>query len=139
MVSKIWEDRDFDYGYLLDILEFKLQRMELFFNGTEIHCVEAYECADQIRAVLDLLKRRKDCDYYDEAGYARLDEKWGKFTAIPTEKGSILSRTNVHTDEDKDEERADTKEILDEACLLEEQDWNEIFHLLRKNLRNWWD
>jgi uncharacterized UPF0160 family protein len=59
----IWEDRDFDYGYLLDILEFKLKSMEQFFNSNDTWTKNSKKCAKQIMIVKNLIHRIKREDY----------------------------------------------------------------------------
>lgn len=68
----IWKDRDFDYGYLLDILQFKLKAMEEFFNSNDTWTKDAKKCAKQIMIVKNLVQRINHNDYIDSDTYQRM-------------------------------------------------------------------
>jgi len=53
----IWKDRDFDHGYLYDILYFKLGEMQKFFESDNTWSADAKEYAKQIKECRRLLKR----------------------------------------------------------------------------------
>jgi len=62
----IWKDRDFDHGYLYDILYFKLGEMQKFFESGNTYAVEAGKCAEQIKECKGLLKRIMNESVMDE-------------------------------------------------------------------------
>ena len=53
----IWKDQDFDYGYLYDILYFKLGEMQKFFESGDTYSANADQYAEQIKECRRLLKR----------------------------------------------------------------------------------
>jgi len=53
----IWKDRDFDHGYLYDILYFKLGEMQKFFESDNTWSADANEYAKQIKGCKELLYR----------------------------------------------------------------------------------
>lgn len=55
----IWTDRDFDYGYLLDIMDKKLKYMEKFFRSGKTWSEGSEKRANQITA---LRKRIEDIE-----------------------------------------------------------------------------
>jgi len=75
----IWEDRDFDFGYLYDAIYFKLENMQKFFDSDNTCSVDAKEYAKQIKECKDLLKRIIDetvwTENWDNKGFTKtLDE-----------------------------------------------------------------
>jgi hypothetical protein len=61
-LPKIWLDADFDYSYLLELMEYKLSRMAISqANGYHAH-KERY--AKQMRICAALCKRLSNEDYY---------------------------------------------------------------------------
>ena len=46
---------DYDYGYLLDMMYYKLERMNVFFNSKYTHLVNAKKVAKQIEVAMRLL------------------------------------------------------------------------------------
>lgn len=59
----IWKDRGFDYGYLLEIVIFKLQNMENFFKSKDAMCEGAVKRSKQIRRARKALKVFLDEDF----------------------------------------------------------------------------
>ena len=60
----IWNDRDFDYSYLLKIVRFKLKRMlPAIENG---HYVGCEKDAKRMRVAIELLDRQLDGAWYYE-------------------------------------------------------------------------
>jgi hypothetical protein len=53
----IWKDRDFDQGYLYDMLYFKLNNMQKFFESGNTYSADAEEYGKQIKECRDLLYR----------------------------------------------------------------------------------
>lgn len=64
----IFQDRDYDYEYLLTLMEFKLDRMHKFFDNSNISTEDA-TTAQQIKDTLDAFDKYKECEYqYDFDG-----------------------------------------------------------------------
>ena len=53
----IWKDRNFDQGYLYDLIYFKLGEMQKFFESDYTYSMDAKEYAKQIKECKELLKR----------------------------------------------------------------------------------
>ena len=61
----IWKDRDWDYGYLLILIQYKLKRMAKFHRKKGIH-TDADEIAQQIDECSELCDRLTEFDYFQE-------------------------------------------------------------------------
>lgn len=81
----IWKDRDFDEGYLYDIMYFKLGEMQKFFESDNVWCANTDECVKQLKECRMLLKRIMN----DETEYECWDHDNKKFTK-PLEEISKL-------------------------------------------------
>mgnify|MGYP000863678055 CR=1 FL=1 len=53
----IWKDRDFDQGYLYELMYFKMGNMQKFFESSNTWSVDAKEYAKQIKECRRLLNR----------------------------------------------------------------------------------
>lgn len=62
----IWNDRDFDQGYLYDIMYFKLDNMQKFFESENTYSIDAKDYAKQIKYCKELLYRIMNESIYDE-------------------------------------------------------------------------
>lgn len=66
----IWNDRDWDYEYLLELMVFKLKRMESTIrNGCS---VDADKDADDIKKTYELLEKVIEDDYLKSDNYKTL-------------------------------------------------------------------
>lgn len=62
----VWQDRDFDYGYLYTMLEFKLDNMQKFFESDYTYSMDAKEYGKQIKECKELLIRIHNETIWDE-------------------------------------------------------------------------
>ena len=62
----IWNDRDFDYGYLYEIMYLKLENMQKFFESDNTCSMGAEVYAKQIRECKELLKRIMNEEVFEE-------------------------------------------------------------------------
>jgi len=104
---------DYDYGYLLDMMYYKLERMNVFFNSKYTHLVNAKKVAKQIEVAMRLLNiiRGKSVD---------LDEE---------ELEKIVNQRNAHR----------FSPYVSLYGLREEKAWHVFFLYLEHRMRNWWD
>ena len=78
----IWNDRNWDHFYFIELIKFKLERMEKFFNSDKAFSMEAKKCANEIREVLNCLKIYEDDNllkeawdkHYDKYGELKMEE-----------------------------------------------------------------
>jgi hypothetical protein len=144
----IWKDRDFDQGYLLDILRFKLVRMEKFFRSKYAWTLHAKHRADEMREVILLLDRiREDgeFDYYENT-FRYHKRKWGEIDMWTTpcpDKEDLhevsITRPMICTPNDIEEEHKESRRLYAHVQYLEKQDIDRAFNLIARNIRGWWD
>lgn len=134
---------DFDYTYLLEIMKFKLERME--------KCIrrgcheEADKVADEVKYAVKILKRLVDNNY--SKIYGRLHNKrWGELITW-WEPCSNNQKMSIHHSKfskakTKRQQKKASKEFMTymkEADERWEEDMEDIFQYISKNLQKWWD
>jgi hypothetical protein len=150
----LWNDYDWDYGYFLDILKFKLKRMQkALANG---HAVDEHNSAkaSEIQEVLDLLDQIKENEFckqewaIHELKYGELQHNLGD----PTSSGARAM--NLFYDKTFAIESTDTPDGLEsmndlartEAMNIHTMEeaklqaaYDKMFLLIAKHIRGWWD
>jgi len=141
----LWNDHyDWDYSYVLALLEFKLQRMYKFFSSAKnVSMVEEQrlQILSEIDETLKAFKVIGESDYAKDE-WATHYAKWGEieFVEVPDKPGIYeMTHKNIKTQEEKEQEIKEVRKVLDVWYLAEERAYHTIFALLAKNLRNWWD
>lgn len=148
----IWRDRDWDYSFLLDMLEFKLRRM----GAQGFHHVWTEEKAAQVIACADACKRIRE-DKYAQEELAALNEKWGDrvcpvcgkslcrcFPHYGTD-GSIIGYywvtmyENAHTSEEVDRASQEFHDLYRLQSKLLQDDVAFLCDTMKTNLLSWWD
>ena len=136
----IWNDRDWDYCFLYDLLYFKLKNMEKFQRKYG-HSVSNEEIANEIKPCIEVLGRLIEDDYKDEVWLA-LRERWGDFEFEDCEDKPGYSKLvipGVKTEEDRKEYRADIKRCVDSEEEAIQKDLSLLFDTMKENIRKWWD
>jgi len=128
----IWNDADFDYAYLLEILQFKLKKMLEWFDSDKPNVESAPQTAKEIKEVLFCLDRYFN-ETYRKVEYAEFDVKYGlssdddfwtwhnKFQALP------------------EEAKQEWRNLGMQAGTDMRNDLMQVFDLLKQNIEGWWD
>lgn len=124
----IWNDEDWDYGYLLDMLEYKLTRMQKYFKSGKITTTETYEeMLKSLNVAVDACSQLVGDKFEEEFTIPHYDK-------YPI--GDLFEHINNPM---SDEERTDFLAMVE----AEEAKRQELIHLLfdtiRDNYRMWWD
>lgn len=131
----IWRDADWDWGRALLMLQYKIKRMRKEI-GTYGHHENPENDLKNMDEAIELLKRVTDCDYCQGDFDAHM-AKWNKngewFKTVETEDGRWIQAPR------SEEEHAEFKVLCDKMTKAEEDDWNVLWSLLSRELRNWWD
>lgn len=135
----LWQigDEDYDYCFILEVLNYKIKRTRLHILKHNI-ISDAQIVANQMKEVEDLIDAYLDDDFLPKMQEA-FEEKWGEFT----EKGFFavfhMKRKNAITPELRAQAKQEQRDIYKAQNNKREEVWNKIFSLLNENLRNWWD
>lgn len=137
----IWNDRDWDYGFLEDIIFFKLKTMRDYYRaGVNVWSEGADETADEIDEVIQIFERLRAGQYeetIDPNFYDRFRDKRELFIEKIDDSGQKYSTLNLP--DFTDEERKDRRITHQTAEQMRQSDYDEAFSLIAKNIRKWWD
>jgi len=141
----LWNDFDWDYSYILILLQYKLKRTRKRILDNNI-ILRAEEIAAQIKHAEDLIQKWYDDDFCKDL-YEAHDKKWGKMVDLsePIEHNGIkmytwnMSRENATTPELQEQEKKEFMAIHQKAEEAKEKNFDELFAHIRKYIQGWWD
>ncbi len=136
----IWNDREWDYLFLLDILKHKLENDSVYYENDGV-TVNSKKVAKQMKMCIALIDRISKDDY-SMFMLDKLDEKYGEFIFLPTEREGYtsLTRENLKDNEKLHEQyRKDSKRFLDYEVCMRNQDKEYLFDTMKKHIFRWWD
>jgi len=124
----LWKNEDFDYGYILELLAYKLKRTrehimehKIIFDYAAV-CDQMLEVENQIKAVqADEWMDKEFEEFYNKIGDTDMIFKW-----------DIIKKRSPET-------KQEYIELLEKRYKTTEVEWEWLFHLLKDNMRNWWD
>jgi hypothetical protein len=142
-----WNSYDWDYGYLLELIEFKLKRMKKEIDNG--HHVPDKTTNQSLRICIKLLKKINFRDYHYfmdlhnkkwgdcEWVWHRTDEE-GK--EIPNGASRVeFKRPNAVTEEEKAKEREEFRIAYKLDDAQRERDVRWLFNIMAKYHQCWWD
>ena len=120
----IWKDREFDHSYFLQILSFKLEKMEKFYRSKYTTVADALKCAKEIHICKLLCDRLIKNNYHDMLGrkIEMYYDKCLKFKTLDEGHQFGICKNWVHYED-----------------YMQKQDLEYLCKLLQKHLRSWWD
>lgn len=146
----IWNDRDFDWHYIMYYLKFKIQKTREHIDEHDI-LVNGKKYCQQMQKVEQLIDLAMDSDRYRDECEKPLKEKWGYSIAYLQDdvfndeevtnrcsRRMIFQRENWTAKLDKQIHKEEVA-ALRKAYRLHEKDWNKLWQHLNKYMRHWWD
>jgi hypothetical protein len=125
----VWNQREWDFEYTLDIVQFKL---ELLYKNLDKYSNEVREDLDpkllKIKETIELIKRIKEDKYYECCGYITPTKHW--FEPCTDSEGYILKTNSTQTSEE-------LYNIFTQGAELETKEFEQIMNNL-KDARSWW-
>lgn len=147
----IWQDRDFDFSYMEELIKFKLESMESFFRSDDTHILEAENIADEIREAIDILDNLIKGKYEDDA-YKEYYDKYpidndflkDTFEPCEEEKERVDAGLPARSFVWKGTKQTEEQDILFKKCsvMAEEKQLelrNKLYDILNKKSQCWWD
>jgi hypothetical protein len=138
-----WNNYDFDSAYALDVLAFKLARVQqhLLHEG---HTVQDETTQKSLRLVIRLLQRLR-ADKYSYF-YDRHNKKWNPtgiemtFEELPdSELLEMVTYRHQLPAEEQEREGAELRRAFELDDAMQERDARWCFSILAKYYRHWWD
>ena len=105
---------DYDYGYLLDMIYYKLDSMRNFFLSKQTHTVNAKQKAKQMLVAMNLI-----------------DIINGRNLYFDNEENAPYVNTRNY--------RRFEKQYYSDYSLRKEKAWHLLFLYLEYRMKNWWD
>ena len=139
----LWDDRDWDYNYMLRILIHKLNGMERLFREHG-HLENSEEVANEIQSVVHDLSIVEG-GLLDQVAYAEHERKWGEvsFEYLPTNNQEFfelrMNYPSAITQKQAEEAQADLMRLAKQA---DEDTFNlllDAFTRMGEQLQGWWD
>lgn len=140
----IWQDRQWDHWFLVKILERKLRAMKTHFESYDNRYVSFKSRAKEIRYCRILCTRIIQDGYLTSALHYH-EQIWGEakimLEDIPGSENSLLREIAVPhlVGKEREREKAIRNKLYDRSRRQEDQDWVELFRLMNKQIRGWWD
>lgn len=141
----LWNDFDWDYSYILLLLQYKLKRTRKAIEKHQL-VLRADEIAAQIKHAERLIENWKKNNWCEDLQAAH-EEKWGKLVDLPEAidiNGTKtyawdMTREKATTPELKNQEAKEQRAIYQAMTLAEEENFDELFAHIRKHIQEWWD
>jgi len=139
----LWKDRDFDWSYILLLLQYKLKRTREHIVKHD-NFVRAVETGEEIEKAEKWIRRILDNDYLSDEFDAHT-EKWGE-TEFITEKldnGNYrficISKEKAVKNNQVEEEKKEYDILIEKFSAAKRKDWEEFWEYAKNNTKNWWD
>lgn len=139
----IWNDRDWDWRYWLQMNHKKLSRMEHKIRRDGCH-VRAADDADNIKKAILAIERLLADDYHENA-FKHHDEKYGELKmnfGEPDELGcveALFSRSKVTAESMENYEHKASGRLHKHSDYMQKQDLEYATKIINKYLFHWWD
>lgn len=128
----IWDDRDYDYSYLLILLQKKLEFMKKTFES-ESKYIDNNNIILEIESVIEKLDRIIE-DNYCESDWDELHNNLGKNSPIFNEDGSYYKIVFNGDAEYSNKVR----ELCDKEQNLRNKDIEYVFNTIKEKILGWW-
>ena len=141
----IWKDRDWDFLFLLLLIQYKLGRMRRgMFN--DLCCSEDIEKITlSIKQCEDAITRLTSCgSSYIEQELTAHEAKWGSIThEVIDLANENLSQLDIYSPKARKEgkeaiERDEIHKIYDLETVRRQDDLDLLFNTMKNNIQNWW-
>ena len=144
-IPHIWKTFEWDS----DILNTIELRLTIFKKHIEKHGyhVNVKKDIKNLNKALELIQKLKDEDNYYDEDKKEFEQKWGKSIWYREDHllndkhdGSyrIMSRFEKETNENSNQIRKEQRQMYKKSAARYNKDWNKLWALLNKELRNWW-
>lgn len=141
----IWNNRYWDYYYLIRIMRFQMLKMADFFESDNTVSRDIENNAKRIRTVIKLMDKVYEEDYAFEY-LDQIEDLYGKrkFESYPVENNPQLKKLSIeYTNDYSNEElkRIDKheKELFLKSHEKQEKAHRILWKMIEQNIRKWWD
>ena len=137
----LWRDEDWDYNYMLQLLQAKLIFMRRYFMNSNIVTKETTKkILSGIDKTLESIKKFTENDsfgVYEVKSPFEITHEFRKCENGPASEFISINKDENREFTEEDEELF--KEYLLKITDEENTNWNAIFNTIRDEARGWWD
>ena len=126
----VWADEDWDWVYILRMLKYKIKRTRDNIKENRNH-EDCDETVAEMDYILKLIDRVEECDYCKGEFDAHM-AKWGERKMIDGPGYCTMAPMS-------EEQRADFQVLCDKMNAAELADWDELFLVLKRDLKSFWN
>lgn len=137
------DDFDWDWGYILRLLRYKLERTRKCIVANDI-IADARTVARQIRAVEVLLQCIVDDRYYEQIA-RRFHKKYGRLRMIAgraepgTKAVPVTFKYARETPANRERVHREARRLHRQAEKMQREDLKRAFALMHQHIWGWWD
>ena len=145
----VWDDRDFDYSYMNDVMAHKLRNMENFFRSKDTHIADWEEIANEIKEAREIVENLNNGDYEDKImseWHEKYPFKGFNFIPCESEKERVeqglpprLYEMGDNDGVDADDKHKMFKEKWEEVEAEKKRLKERLFTLFVEKSDRWWD
>jgi hypothetical protein len=141
----IWNDKDYDDSFIVEILIKKLEFTRDFYLSNKAYSAEALTTVDEIQTAINLLHMTQDpWEFYEEPAMDVLEEKWGKGIIRFEQHDNGMHRLhidypNVKTLEDNEQRSAEFSKAHAKAFAQYKKDKQKAYKYIATHIDRWWD
>lgn len=134
----IWADEDFDFGYLIRVLRFKIEKMDKFWKSGNTYSANGDRVSRQL-AICKTILRRLEEDDYCRYEFDEIDRVHGKTKIVRTPVEGLPGHTRLEFVDRTDTKRKAISRAFKRAREIKRADMDLLFSIMNKHLLNWWD
>ena len=130
-IPLLWRDEDWDWHYIFRMLRYKIKRTREHMAVCGARGENWERDNANMQRAEDLLTRILNDDYMSKGSEEHYEKYPMKFEKMP----DGMYRMKEYGEEQK----VQSKQIRDEMQKLYNQDWDDVWALLKSQIGNWWD
>ena len=140
----IWQGRDYDYRYAVELFQYQLKRTADFMESDKALTIDADVRAKRIRTAVELLEKVYEeeygCEYQDKMKelYGEDVLKWG-FEDTGDGDGSSYLRYEFEKWDNAEEVQKMMNKLFLESQDKQDRAHKLVWKFIEHNIRQWWD
>lgn len=139
-IKKWWpilkEDEDWDFYFLLKVMNFKLEKMEEHI-GKHGHSEDSKAIAKELDEAGYYLRQLIEDDFFD---HDTLDKKWGETKLVFNSDNSVtFTNAKIKTDDDRKQYHKDFAAEVEKEDERKQFALDKFCQIFKTKLFGWWD
>jgi hypothetical protein len=133
--KELWSHAWWDYRFTLNMLERSLTIMEKGMSEKGMEVSESREPkVMKMRRALELLKNSREDNFIDRA-----EEELGELKLSEWQFELLENGNHKLIDDESVEDKEHNRKVYQRARQIEETEWKELWKIVNRDLRGWWD